>query len=295
MRGHPLFGVALATAGVLLLTPDAMLMRLSGMAGFQMLGWRGLLMGAVLVSAWVLSSRHYRDDLARLGSFHGVMIILCQFFNAMLFCVGIAIAPVAVVLFGVATAPVFAAIFTWLLIGEPTRRATWITIAAVMGGIAVAVFGGHQGAGAVNMAALWGALAGLGVAAALALNFTVMRAQPQLPILLVIGVGALFAGVAGTLITGPGAMFDGTVWAMATTALVILPASFFSLSLASRHTHASNVSLLLLLETVLGPFWVWLVIGEAATPAMIMGGAIVVCSLAAYLLLSERRRALRRI
>ena len=65
---------------------------------------------------------------------------------------------------------------------------------------------------------------------------------------------------------------------------MILPVSFFSLSLASRYTHASNVSLLLLLETVLGPLWVWLGVGEEPTPMMLVGGVIVVGSLAVYLM-----------
>jgi len=47
---------------------------------------------------------------------------------------------------------------------------------------------------------------------------------------------------------------------------------------------------LLLLETVLGPLWVWLGIGEAPTATMLLGGAIVVTSLALYILLSERTR-----
>jgi drug/metabolite transporter (DMT)-like permease len=40
----------------------------------------------------------------------------------------------------------------------------------------------------------------------------------------------------------------------------------------------------MLLETVLGPILVWVGVGEAPTPLMMVGGAIVVASLATYLL-----------
>ena len=71
--------------------------------------------------------------------------------------------------------------------------------------------------------------------------------------------------------------------------------SFFSLSSASRYTQAANVSLLMLLETVLGPLWVWLGLGEAPTPRMLAGGAIVIVSLALYILTPRLlRRAPRR-
>ena len=289
MTRHPLFGLCLATFGALMLTPDALFMRWSGMGGYQMVGWRGLLMGAVMLALWALTSRRRGLDLALIGSGFGLAILVCQYVNATLFSLGIAHAPVAVMLLAVATVPVFAAIFARIIIGEPTRRATWATIIAVLFGITLAVFGG-KGAVTLTSDALLGALAGLGVAVVLALNFVILRARPDLPIPLLIGLGAALAGVTGVAVTGPAQMAEGTVWAIIVCGLVILPVSFFSLSLASRYTHASNVSLLLLLETVLGPLWVWLGVGEGPTPMMLVGGVIVVGSLAVYLWHTGRRR-----
>ena len=54
MSRHPLFGLALALFGTLMLTPDALLMRWSEMSGFQMAAWRGMMMGTVMV----LSRQH---------------------------------------------------------------------------------------------------------------------------------------------------------------------------------------------------------------------------------------------
>jgi drug/metabolite transporter (DMT)-like permease len=289
MTRHPLFGLFLATFGALTLTPDALFMRWSGMGGYQMVGWRGLLMGAVMVALWAITSRRRGRDVALLGTGFGLVIVVCQYFNATLFSLGIAHAPVAVMLLAVATVPVFAAIFARIIIGEPTRRATWVTIGVVLCGITLAVFGG-KGAVTLTSDALLGALAGLGVAMVLALNFVILRARPDLPIPLLIGLGAALSGVTGVVITGPAQMADGTVWAIVVCGLVILPVSFFSLSLASRYTHASNVSLLLLLETVLGPLWVWIGVGEEPTPMMLVGGVIVVGSLAIYLWHTGRRR-----
>jgi len=294
MHRHPMFGIFLALFGALVLTPDTLLMRWSDMDGFQMLGWRGSLMGCVLLLYWaVMRGGRRRADLAAFASGASLTIVVCQFFNATLFSFGIATAPVSVVLFGVATVPVFAAIFARIVIGEATHPSTWITIAVVLAGIGVAVFGGNHGAGAPAMRidTLWGALAGLAVAASLALNFVVIRARPTVPILLSIGCGALMAGMMGLFITGPGVMMDGGVLSIAATGLVILPVSFMTLSLASRLTHASNVSLLLLLETILGPLWVWLGTDESPTPAMVLGGAVVVTALAIYLVYTDRRQA----
>jgi len=50
------------------------------------------------------------------------------------------------------------------------------------------------------------------------------------------------------------------------------------------------VGLLMLIETVLGPFWVWLVIGEDPGLRAVIGGAIVIATLVLHSLASLRRR-----
>ncbi len=290
MTRHPMFGLALAAFGALVLTPDTLLMRLSGMGGIQMMAWRGLLMGAVLLALWLIIAGPARRSQARaLRSGAGLAIIGCQFFNAALFALGIGNAPVAVVLLGVATVPVWSALFSRLLLGETTSRATWVTIAAVLAGIAIAVFGKDSSGVGINAASALGGLAGLGVAIVMALSFVVLRRHRAVPIVPAIGLGAFLSGVLGLAITGTAAMTDGAVWAIALSGAVILPISFGTLSAASRHAPASGVSLLLLLETVLGPAWVWLGVGETPTPPMLLGGAVVVVSLALYLQHSRRR------
>ncbi|MEL7205724.1 MAG: EamA/RhaT family transporter, partial [Pseudomonadota bacterium] len=107
------FGLGLALLGTLVLTPDAMLMRLSGMDGFQMSAWRGFLMGGVMLLAWWLTSRDRLGDLRQITTTAGLVIVICQFFNSMLFCLGIAAAPAAIVLIGIAAVPVFSALLSW--------------------------------------------------------------------------------------------------------------------------------------------------------------------------------------
>lgn len=289
MTGARHLGLSLALFGALILTPDTLFMRWSGMSGFAMLGWRGFLMGTFLIALWLLAGKVSRSALSALASPAGLGVMLCQAMNSTLFCVGVAMAPVAVVLLAVATVPVFAAVLGRIILGEATTRATWVTMAAVLGGIAVAVLG-EGGTVPAGGNALLGALAGLGVAAALAMTFVVLRRARAVPIQPAMGVGAMIAGGIGLAVAGPEQMISGQIWAIVVTGLLILPLSFLALTNATRHTSATNVSLLLLLETVLGPVWVWFGAGEAMTAAMVLGGTIVVGSLALYIL-GEARRA----
>ncbi|MEI4196639.1 DMT family transporter [Roseovarius sp. E0-M6] len=290
MNGSSRLGLIMALVGTLILAPDAMLMRLSEMDGFQMVGWRGLCMGTVMITGWALFTRDRGADLRALGSRPGLGVILCQFLNSILFCLGIALAPVAIVLLGIATVPVCAAVLGWVILGERTRAVTWLTIAAVMAGIFYAI-SEEAGSGVVlDATSALGAVLGVGVAVVLALNFVILRANPKVPIPLAIGCGAMTAGVVFSIVTGSEQMMDGKIWAMLLTGLVVLPVSFSLLSFASRYTVAANVSLLMLLETVLGPLWVWVGVGEAPTTRMITGGGFVVVVLALYVSNQSRRR-----
>ena len=48
---------------------------------------------------------------------------------------------------------------------------------------------------------------------------------------------------------------------------------------AAKGLSAPEISLLSFLEVVLGPFWVWLAIGEEPAKATLMGGAVVLGAL----------------
>lgn len=287
MRSQSLYGMGLALAGALIISPDALLMRLSGLDGTQMLAWRGLLMGATMIAAWALLYRiGQRRGPSGLANPAAGLAVLLQAANAALFATGISLAPVSVVLFSVATVPIWAAILGGLFLGERTGRATIVTSAVVLGGIGLSVFGTHEGGGHPVI----GALCGLGVSVCLASGFTIYRANRDLPILLTVGLGGLLAGLAGLLLSDGIAAGGAELLAIATTGVVILPASFFLISTASRHTEGANVSLFMLLETVIGPLIVWAAIGERVSPQGLAGGAIVVAALAVYLA-RERRLA----
>ncbi len=285
-------GIAIALVGALALVPDTLLMRLSGLDAMQMIAWRGTLQALVLLSAWAVLSTGRRRDLSRLATRAGCAAMVAQSFNAAFFAFGIGHAPVAVVLVAIATVPLFASLMGAVFLTDRMEKATLSASLVVLAGIAIAVSGDvmrEAGSPAV------GAICGLAVALCLSGSFTLYRAQPELPVLPTVGCGAAISGLAAALFAGSlTTTTDGWLPAIWITGLVILPISFTSLNIASRYTVAANVSLLLLLETVLGPAAVWVGIGEPVGPRGLLGGAIVVATLAVYLW-DQRRRTLARV
>jgi drug/metabolite transporter (DMT)-like permease len=61
------------------------------------------------------------------------------------------------------------------------------------------------------------------------------------------------------------------------------------ITMAMRYLPAVEVGLFTLLETVLGPVWVWLAYGETPSSMALLGGALIFGALLANSLLGRRR------
>jgi drug/metabolite transporter (DMT)-like permease len=283
-------GLALAIFGALLLTPDTLFMRLSELDGFSMLVWRGGLSGTAYLLIWMWVSLRVERKIPNIFTVSFGTIILCQMLNATLFSLAIAVAPVAVVLIGVATVPVFAAVLSRIILGESLSTLTIVTAVLVMIGLYISVLGQEGSEIILDKTTLQGAILGLGVAFSLAMNFTIIRKDKDVPFVLAIALGAFMAAALGAMCAD--ALYRpplGNMAAIALTGIIILPVSFVTLSYAARFVSSSTVSLIMLLETVLGPLWIWWGIGEVPTNSMLIGGGIVVICLTGFLIQESQR------
>ena len=289
-------GLMLALAGALLLTPDTLLMRLSGLDGGAMLAWRACLAGLVFLSIGLIARfKEEKGNRARVSSFGFWSLVICQIGNASFFAFGIALAPVAVVLLAVATVPVIAALLGYFLLGELADRRVWATIVLVFSGILMSVAGDMERGMNIDFETLLGACCGLAVAISLAFNFVIIRKNKTVPFELAIGLGALIAGCTAFYLWPAAWQVRGaSLIYISVTGLIILPVSFFLLSKATRLTSAANVSMIMLLETVLGPLWVWLGIKETPNSLTLLGGLLVVGALGYFLYRQAGEPALER-
>lgn len=290
LKAHPFFGLALAGFGALTLTPDSLFIRLSGMSGFDMLVWRGIQMGIVMLSlSYLMDRANFGHTLKLTYSKRGLLVAMCQFVSTGCFVIGIAETSVSVILFALATSPIFAAFFSRLFLGERTHISTWLATLFTLGGILLTVADAGAAHNAPEGSVIFGAICGLTASAAIGLNFVLFRKYSDLPVAAVTGNGSLLCGLIALAYIGTDTLFVGNIWMISVCGLLILPVSFFCLTSAARYTAAANIGLLMLLETILGPVWVWLGVGESATIQMIIGGVIVIITLATYVIYTSMR------
>ena len=187
-----------------------------------------------------------------------------------------------------ATAPFMAAVLGWIVLREPVRAATWISIAVAIGGIGIMV------ADKTGGVALKGSLSALGSAFGFAV-FTVAlrwgRTEEMLPAVFLSGIFAIVItlticlGLDLSLVLSPN---DGGI-AMGMGVFQV-GAGLILYTLGSRSLPAAELALLSLAEVLLGPLWVWLFVGETATANTLIGGAVLLAAIAGNALSGKRRK-----
>ena len=182
--------------------------------------------------------------------------------------------------------PFIAAIIGWLWINERPRSITWIAMAFAMVGIYFMVRSGYQlGNSFGNLLAL---LSGFWFALMLVMTRHV-RKNDILGGTFVGGAICIFIGAIMALIFGTGLKVTTQ------DLLIILGMGAFGIGIGitlvtwgASHVPAAEVSILVLIESVLGPVWPWLFLNEAMTLSEILGGTLVLGSVVVFAIFSIR-------
>ena len=200
----------------------------------------------------------------------------------------IQVIPVANALLLFATAPFMTAVLGWVVLRERVRPATWLAIIAAIGAISIMV------SGQTSEGALDGTFAALGSAFGFSVFTVALRwgkSGEMLPAVFLSGLLAivitsalcLFLGLSFVLSPRDGGISMGMGVFQVGAGLVLY-------TLGSRTLPAAELALLSLAEVLLGPFWVWLFIGEDASFSTLIGGALLLAAIAGNALSGVRRK-----
>ncbi len=190
---------------------------------------------------------------------------------------------VANTLFTLSSVPMFAAVFAWAMLGERVRRATWIAIGVSMVGIAIMVADGF-GSGTVI-----GNLLALATAVLFALYVVSLRRNSHVDMLASVCFAALFSMSIGGIMAADLAVSLHDIVLCILWGGCLSCAGHALFTLGSRHVPAAEITLIALVEMMLGPLWVWLIVDEVPGALTLAGGAVVFAAIVGWSL--ARRRA----
>jgi drug/metabolite transporter (DMT)-like permease len=181
------------------------------------------------------------------------------------------------------TAPFIAGLIGWLWLGERVAPRTWAAMTAALGGTALMVSAtlGRR------------SLAGDGLAIVTALGFAsatvILRRRHAVRMLPAACLAATFAAAFAFPQAAPGTPAARDLVLLALFGVGQLGLGLSLYTAGARLIPAAEAALIAVLESILGPIWVWLAIGESPGPRSLLGGAVVLGALAVHTALDLRR------
>ncbi|MFO7577672.1 MAG: DMT family transporter [Pelovirga sp.] len=283
-------GLLLTFTAILILSPDALLVQLIQCDIWTLLFWRCLLTSGMMAVFLLLV---YRRGFFR--SFHaigwtGVLSALTITIGSLLFVSALKQTAAANALIILAATPVISSLLGWLFLGEKPPIHTRLAILVCFGGILL-IFSGSLRSGL-----LLGDLLALGATFMWGANIVIIRSGRHINMIPANLLGNLGVVPIALLVGGaqPLAVNPADAGLLLLLGGFLLPVAFALITLGPRYLNAAEVSLILLLETILGPLWVWLVLGAVPAGPTLIAGAVIVGTLVLHTLFSwQQGRAMK--
>ncbi len=280
-------GVVITLMAVLLMTPDGLLVRMVGTDPWTMSFWRGggmavMTMLAIMISRRSISLRPFFS----LGPIAWIAVVPMTMVP-ILFINSLEYTSVANVVVIISTAPFLAAGLSMVFLSEKILKGTWVAVLAAIVGTAIITWGSPDG-GAKSGGRI-GDLLAVATAFGYAVSLTALRRIENTDRMPAVVVGGVFSASLAFIVSPPVQLEETQLTFAILLCVILLPASRALLVLAPRYLPSPEVSLLLVLETVGTPIWVWYVLGETPAASTFVGGSVIVTAVLLHALWRLRR------
>ncbi len=276
-------GVFIAASGVFILSFDAMLIRLADATSWDVAFWRGWLLCATFTTLSLLARKQTTLPPNAQSWQVALAVALLYGVNTLLFVYSISHTSTANTVVILASSPLFSALFSSLFLKEKLRTNTLITMLITFCGVFY-IF-----AGSLNSLHWKGDLAALILAISTGGVLTLLRRAHHFSILPIIALSGTVAGLLSSGQANPLSLpLQSYIW-LAIMGIFQIPLATWLLMRAPRYLPSAEVSLFLLIETILGPIWVWFAVNEQIPERTFLGGAIILSAIAMNTVVSMRQ------
>ena len=276
-------GMLIAFTGIMFITPDSLLIRLANLDSWNLIFYRGFIpFIVVFVGLVIVYKTKLLKELINNGR-HGFFYACTFTLTNIVFVISIENTNVANTLIMIALAPMLSAILSFIFLKENPDKKTWFAIIITT---AASIYIFYD---SIQIGNFLGDAFGFITAFGLAAGAVIVRSAKNRNL--------VPSAVVGKLMVASVAVFFVSDFELVNKDLIIVPAMcilcvaipFVLVTIAPRFITAAEVNLFFLLETILGPIWVWMVIKEQPSIETIQGGLIIIFTIAVHSILSIKK------
>ena len=278
-------GMFMAFTAVMFITPDSLFIRLASISSWNLIFYRGFIpFSVVFVGLLLIYKFKFIKELVSNG-WHGVAYAFIFAITNITFVISIENTNVANTLIMIALAPMLSAVISLIFLNEKPDQKTWIAIIITTLAV-IYIFYDSLDAGDILGNAL-----GLLTALGLAVGAVIVRSKKKISLVPSAMVGKLLVALTAFYFADNLNLKDNDLIIVPLMSVMCVAIPFVLVTLAPRYITAPEVNLFFLLETILGPIWVWLVIREQPSIETILGGIVIIITIAVHSTLSLKKHS----
>jgi len=276
-------GSLMAFVAVMFITPDSLFIRLSNVETWSLVFYRGIIPFVLVFIGMLLIYRLKFFDLLKSNGYYGFAYVLTFSVTNIAFVVSIQNTNVANTLIMIATAPMLSAILGSFFLKENPDKKTWVAIFITFFAALYIFYD------SIKLGNFFGDILGFVAAMGLAVGAVIIRSAKKLNLVPSAVVGKLIIALFAMLFVKDYSLNNNDIYIVPLMCVMCVAIPFVLVTIAPRFITAAEVNLFFLLETIIGPIWVWLIIKEQPTPETIVGGAIIVLTIATHSFLKLKK------
>ncbi len=269
-------GSLMAFVAVMFITPDSLFIRLSNVDTWGLVFYRGIIPFFTVFLGMLLIYKLNFFKILFTSGYHGLLYVGTFSLTNITFVVSIQNTNVANTLVMIATAPMLSAILGALFLKEPPDKKTWISIIITFFAIIYIFFD------SLKLGNFFGDILGFITALGLAVGAVTIRSAKTKNLVPAAVVGKLFVAIFALFFIDTFVLMDKDLIIIPLMCILCVAIPFVLVTIAPRFIPAAEVNLFFLLETIIGPIWVWLIIKEQPSIETLYGGAIIITTIAIH-------------
>ena len=269
-------GSLMAFVAVMFITPDSLFIRLSNVDTWGLVFYRGIIPFFTVFLGMLLVYQLNFFKILFSSGYHGIIYVGTFSLTNITFVLSIQNTNVANTLVMIATAPMISAILGAIFLKEHPDKKTWISIIVTFLAIIYIFFD------SLKLGNFYGDILGFITALGLAVGAITVRSAKEKNLVPAAVVGKLFVATFALFFIESFTLVDKDLFIIPLMCILCVAIPFVLVTIAPRFIPAAEVNLFFLLETIIGPIWVWLIIKEQPSIETLQGGVIIIATIAIH-------------
>ena len=278
-------GLALTSLGVLIMSLESLFIKFTSISSFLFSFYMGIFMFISMASTLLFKEKNFVKNAIK-SSY--VVLIVCAILMAVsniLFISAVKTTTVANVVIIFSTAALFSALFAYLFYKEKITKN--IIIASFFMFVGLYIIFNDQ----LDIGSSEGNIYALLCTALFSIFFVLLSRYKEMDRVVLTALSGVALSVIAFFFCDDLAIDFKTLLIIMAMGLIISPFSRVLIGNGAIYISASEVSLLMIIETIMAPIWVWLFLNEIPSSYTFIGGSIIIATLIAnsiYTLLLHR-------